>query len=202
MSEKNLWAQKVKGSFVSFGRDIVGMPKLLADSAKELKSIRSLVGAAMLAALSIVIAQFQIPVGPYVNISFSFLTYGVSGMLFGPLVTGFVGIAVDILRYLVRPDGPFHPGFTLNEFIIGFLYGIFLYRKNVTVIRAFLAKLSTVLILNLCLTPLWLSQLYGQAYTFMVAARLIKNAVMLPIDTALLFGVLHFTQKFQKRIKM
>lgn len=193
--------QKIGDGFVSFGRDIVTLPKLLKDSTKEFKSIYALAGAAMLAALNIVIAEFRIPVGPYVNINFSFLTYGVSGYLFGPLLTGFVGIAADILKYLFHPDGAFHIGFTLNEFVIGFLYGIFLYKKKVTVVRTALAKLSTVLLINLFLTPLWLAQLYGQAYVFMVSARLIKNAVMFPIDTALLFGLLLFVQKTMRRKK-
>ena len=198
MEKTNCGLGKVKNAFCNFAAEIMQLPSLLLSSAREMKNVRALVGAAMLAALNIVIAQFEIPVGPYVKISFSFLTYGVSGMLFGPLTTGVVGIAADLIKYMVSPDGGFHPGFTLNEFVIGFLYGICLYRKKVTVVRSFVTKLVTVFIINLFLTPLWLAQLYGEAYQFMVSARLIKNAVMLPIDTALLFFVLTFVQKTQK----
>ena len=123
--------------------------------------------------------------------SFTFLPIALSGMLYGPVLTGSLGAVVDILKYFTRNDGgAFFPGFTISEFIVGFLYGLFLYRKRVTLPRVFMARLTVTVVNNLFLTPLWLSMLYGDAFVALVASRIVKNIIMLPIETALLYVIL------------
>ena len=63
------------------------------------------------------------------------------------------------------------------------------------------ARLIVTIGINLTLTPLWLSIMYGNAYKFMVPARLIKNIAMIPIDIFLLYTVLKFCEKNKKRFK-
>ena len=65
-------------------------------------------------------------------------------------------------------------GFVLNEFLLGFIYGCWFYRRKVTLARIFCACLTAVLVLNLCLTPLWLHIMYGNAFV-LSAARLLKT---------------------------
>lgn len=164
-------------------------------ASKEIKNIRSLSGAAMLGALNVVLDMFTITLTQFLYISFSFLAVAVSGFLYGPLLSGFAALFVDIVRYMVHPKGAFFIGFTLNEFIIGFLYGLYFYKKKVTLKRVIAAKATVVIVINFFLTPLWLSIMYGQAFKIMVAARLTKNAIMFPIDVAMLFMVMLFVEK-------
>ena len=156
--------------------EFIGLPRLVSDSAAELKNLRSLTGSGLLSALSVILNQFTIFFSQVLRVSFTFLPIALSGMLYGPVLTGSLGAVVDILKYFTRNDGgAFFPGFTISEFIVGFLYGLFLYRKLVN---------------NLFLTPLWLSMLYGDAFVALVAARFVKNIIMLPIETALLYVIL------------
>ncbi|MEM1483383.1 folate family ECF transporter S component [Oscillospiraceae bacterium PP1C4] len=171
--------------------ELKSLPQMIRTSALEVKRIHSLTGAAMLAALNIILHQmFTVIVSLTQIVSFAFVTVGVSGMLYGPVLTGMIGIATDIIKYLLKPNGGYFPGFTLNEFLAGFLHGVFLYKKQITLSRVFFTRLTVVLIINLCLTPMWLSMMYGKAFIVLVSARILKNLIMLPIGTLLMYFVL------------
>lgn len=174
----------------------------MKDAVGELKNVRSLAGASMLSALGVVIHALTTVAASLTQIvSFTFLTVGVSGLLYGPVVTGCIGAITDILKYIVKPNGGFFPGFTLSEFLLGFLFGLFFYQRKVTLLRVFAAKLTTTLLINLTLTPLWLSMMYGNAFIVLVSGRIVKNLIMLPIETGLLYFLLKKVQEIvqQKR---
>ena len=154
-----------------FFSELAALPDLVRASGRELKDLRSLTGGSMLAALNVILNQFTIFFTQYLRLSFTFLAIAASGMLYGPVLTGSIGAIVDILKYFTRNDGgAFFPGFTINEFISGFLYGVFLYKKHVT-----LATKSNGIAITV--EPI-------SAYS------MIKNVVMLPIETGLLYVVL------------
>ena len=125
-----------------------------------------------------------------------FIELGVDRRTFVLAVGG--GIVTDVAGYFLRPNGGFFPGFTLNEFLLGFLYGCWLYKKPVSLWRTFCACLSAVLVINLVLTPLWLNIMYGNAFVIS-GMRLIKNAVKLPLDTALLYFLLKAVETHRKK---
>ena len=162
-------------------------------AAREGRRTASMAGAAMLAALAVVLDRFTWQVGPMLEIGISFLAVGVSGFLYGPWLAGLAGVVIEILGYFLRPNGDFFVGFVLNEFLLGFIYGCWFYRRKVTLARTFCACLTAVLVLNLCLTPLWLHIMYGNAFV-LSAARLLKNAIKLPVDTALLYALLRLVE--------
>jgi len=159
-------------------------------SAKELKNTRSLVGVAMLCAINIVIGQFSITLSPTQKIGFSFLSVGVSGMLYGPVLTGMAGMINDIIKFLLKPTGSFMIGFTLIEGLQGMFYGLFLYRHKVSLPRVFFTRLFITVFLNLLMTPFFLWLYYGNGFIGLVAGRLIKNLISLPITTAVQFMLL------------
>lgn len=170
----------------------------LRAAAREVRRTASLAGTAMLAAVSLVLNQLVIPVSQILEIGFAFLAAGACAFLYGPWMAGLMGVVADTVGYFLRPNGAYFPGFTLNEFLLGVLYGCWLYKKPVTLWRTFCACLSAVLLINLCLTPLWLHLMYGNALV-LTGMRLVKNAVKLPLDTALLYGLLKIAEKYQKR---
>ena len=53
-------------------------------------------------------------------------------------------------------------------------------------------------VINLVLTPLWLNIMYGNAFVIS-GMRLIKNAVKLPLDTALLYFLLKAVETHRKK---
>ena len=103
---------------------------IFVDSAKEFKNLKSVIMAALLVALHTVFAMFlSIQVTDSLRISVSFIANVAAGCLFGP-VMGFVcGGIGDIIQFILKPTGPYFPGWTLSAALAGFIYGAFLYKK-------------------------------------------------------------------------
>ena len=110
-------------------------------------------------------------------------------------MAGFAGIICDNIKYFLNPSGPYMPLFGLNEFLTGFIYGLFFYKKELTIKRVIAARLTVVLLINMLLTPLWLHMLYGNAFIVLVQARILKNILLFPIDVFLLYTVLKATKR-------
>lgn len=175
------------------------MKEYWKSAAKEVKTVSSITGSALLAAMSPVLGMLTINVNQYMKIGFTSLIHAMTGYLYGPILAGIAGGVADIIKYIAKPTGPFFPGFTLNEILVGFVYGLFFYKKKVTLKKAVGARMIMTFGINLTLTPLWLSIMYGSAFKVMVPARIIKNIVMIPIDIFLLYNVLKFAEKNFKR---
>lgn len=168
-------------------------------SVLELGSVSTLAVCGMLLALKIVLGFFTVNVSEILKIGFSFLPIAVSGMLFGPVAGGIVGAAGDVFSYLIQPAGPYFPGFTLNAFLSGFLYGLFLYQRPVRFGRVLASKVSVTVLVSMALNPLWLSILYGKAFWAVFTARIAANLAELPVDAVLLFVVLRLVRRIRVR---
>lgn len=168
--------------------------KLYADSFRELKITQNLVLCGLMAALAVVLNYTtSIYITPNIRIGFSGLPNRIVEFLFGPAIGALFGGVLDILKYLLKPDGgAFFFGYTLSAMIAGVLYGSILYRKPVKLWRIFLAELLVKAMVNCGLNTLWLSILNGSAFLAILPARFLKNLIMLPIDTAVLFFALTF----------
>jgi ECF transporter S component (folate family) len=159
------------------------------DSFHELKDVKALAMTAMLLAIAVVLGFYSLQVTDFIKISFAFLADEMTGMLFGPVVGGIMGGAADLVKYLVRPTGPFFPGFTVSGAASGLIYGMVLYKQPLTIRRTALANALVMLLVNIGLNTYWLTLLYGDAFFAILPARLIKQAVMFPINVALFYGV-------------
>ena len=164
-------------------------------SARGLTSVPVITACGMLLALKVVLGLFTVNVSSLLKIGFSFLPIAVAGLLFGPVAGGIVGAAGDVVSYFISPTGPYFPGFTLNAFLSGFLYGAVLFRKPVRLWRVFSAKASVTVLVSLLLNPLWLSVLYGKGFIAVFSTRVVTNLVMLPVEAAMLFIVLKVLEK-------
>lgn len=166
------------------------------DSINQLKITQNLVICGLMAALAVVLSYVaSIDVGPYIRIGFSGIPNRMIEFLFGPIVGSIFGGMLDVLKYLIKPSGPFFFGFTFDAMLAGVIYGSFLYKKPVTLWRIAAAELVTKLIVNCFFNTLWISLLYGKGFFVLLPARIIKNAVMLPLDTMILFFALTSLQK-------
>ncbi len=173
-------------------------------SAKEFKDIRALAVTGMFIAVSMIIEKFTIPLASS-KINFAFLAIAVIGMLTGPVMGFAAGLICDIVGYIAFPQGAFLPIYTLVAGVQGLIYGICLYRKQEhfqlfglnehvsLMIRAVIARLLDVMIINLCLNT-FLNMHYGfipkQALSAAIPARLMKNLIELAADIPLLLLLL------------
>ncbi|WP_028983676.1 folate family ECF transporter S component [Sporolactobacillus terrae] len=155
-------------------------------SAAELRKLNRLTLAAIIVALSVVIGYFSIPIAQNLHLSFTFLIVAFGSMIYGPLLGIFAGAVMDLVGYIAHPFGVFFPGYTLSSILGCFIYGLFLYRRRISVLRLFTAKLVVNLGVNVGLGCLWSQMLFGKGYWFFFVNSLIKNLVMLPIETILL----------------
>ena len=177
---------------------------MFTKSAKEFKDIRALTVTGMFIAVSMILEKFTIPLASS-KLNFAFLAIAVIGMLTGPVMGFAAGLICDIVGYIAFPQGAFLPVYTLVAGLQGFIYGICLYRKQEhfqvfglnehvsLIIRAVIARLLDVMIINLCLNT-FLNMHYGfipeQALTVAIPARLMKNIIELGADIPLLLLLL------------
>lgn len=173
----------------------------LISSLLELKSTQNIVLCGLLGALSIVLGMVaSISIGPYIRIGFSGLPNRLVDFLFGPVVGCFFGGTLDVLKYFMKPEGSFFFGFTFNAMLSGIIYGSILYKKPLSIKRVICAELLVKVVVNCLLGTLWLSMLYGKAFSIMLPVRALKNAIMLPIDSAILFFALTYAKKLMAHL--
>jgi ECF transporter S component (folate family) len=168
-----------------------------SDAFQQLKITHNLVLCGLMAALAVVLNYTtSIFITPNIRIGFSGLPNRVVEYLFGPCIGAVFGGMLDILKYLLKPDGgAFFFGYTFNVMVAGIIYGTILYRRPVRLWRIFIAEFLTKAIVNCGLNTLWLAVMNGNAFLAILPARVIKNIIMLPIDTAILFFTLTFVSK-------
>ena len=118
---------------------------------------------------------------------------------FGPAVGAIVGGMSDILGFIVKPTGPYFPGFTITAAAAGMIYGLFLYRKEISWQRVAAAHFVRTVVVSFLLNPLWLSLLYGYGFWAVITARFVKTVIMFPIETALLYFILRPAREFSQR---
>ena len=163
---------------------------------EKLSSPKTLTGAAMLVALYTILSFFTFKLSTTLEIGFAYLALAVCGMMFGPVIGGIAGAVGDTLGFIVSPNGAFFPGFTLSAFIMGFIYGIVLYKKPLTLKRIMLASFIVMFVCNLILTPIWLNMMYGT--NLIALPRIIRNVIMYPINTILMYAVLKCVYSVRK----
>lgn len=155
-------------------------------SSVTMSNTRRLVTIAFFIALEVVLTRFLSINTDFLRIGFGFLPVACVGILFGPLWAGAAYAIGDMLGMMIFPSGSYFPGFTVSAFVIGCIYGIFLYKKDSSIRRIIIPVVLVCLGVNLFVDTLWLNILYGQAYLALLPMRLIKCAVMVPIQVVLI----------------
>ena len=165
------------------------MKKLLAlisESYHEFKNVSTITCCAMFGAMSIVLGSFAtIRVTPNLKIGFGSLPNELVDYLFGPVVGALFGGGMDIVKFMLKPDGGFMPGLTFNAMLAAFIYGMFLYKRPLSLKRMLAAKFIVAMLCNVILGTYWLSLLNGKGYLAILPARFIKNIIQWPVDSLL-----------------
>lgn len=157
------------------------------DSYRELKNMRAVTVAGMLMAVSVVLGYFSIEAGPYLKIGFGTVVNQFVYYLFGPVLGGVYGGVLDLVKYVAKPTGAFFPGYTFNAILAGIIYGTFLYRRPMSFRRVLAVHLVIVVVINMGLNTLWLCMTSGKAFMALLPARVFKNLVKWPVDSAIVY---------------
>ena len=159
---------------------------LFSDSYHEFKHVSTITTCAMFGAMSIVLSSVAtIRVTPNLKIGFGALPNELVDYLFGPIVGCLFGGGMDLVKFMLKPDGGFMPGLTFNAMLAAFIYGCFLYKRPLSLPRMLAAKFVVVVLCNILLGTYWLSLLNGKGYLAILPARIVKNLVQWPVDSLL-----------------
>lgn len=160
------------------------------ESAKSLRRTQTLTTVGVLLAIQTLLSSFGVfQLTESVKISLAHLALAPTAMLFGPVAAGIQGALSDFLGYLLRPSGPYFPGFTLTALLGGVIYGMLLYKTKRTFWQIICARLLIVVFVNIYLNTVFLSMLYGPSQWAALPLRAVKNFLQLPIDCILLGAV-------------
>ncbi len=109
-----------KGFFIM--KNFLGLKKL---------TVRELCILGLLTALTVVLAIYcTFRIGNAIKIPLKFITVFLTSVTFGPLWGGVIAAIGDILNSTLFPVGAPLPQITVVEFIYGFVFGLFFYRKD------------------------------------------------------------------------
>ena len=172
---------------------------MFKESLKELRSTKNLVTMAMLCAVNVVTSWFAINLSPTLKITFSYLSMSMIGHLFGPSCGIICGLILDTLKFIVKPSGAYNPLWALIEMGAGLLYGVLLYKKKITMQRCFLTKFIVSLIMNVLLTSALMAFLYSKGFIFYASSRVLKNLILWPIESSLMYLILSRVAKLFKK---
>ena len=150
---------------------------------------------AMLIAINVILGYFSISFSSYLRVGFGFITAPVAAFLFCPFIGGAVALLSDIISFIIKPTGAFLFTYTLNTGIAGMIYGLFLYKKDLTFVRVFFCKLTVILAVNIILNSIALAPTAANGLVGIFPARLIKNIILLPIQSLVVFEVLKIAVK-------
>lgn len=161
------------------------------DAAREFKTTRMLVFAALMIALRVVCKPLRIQLGPMLSIPIAAMMVNALGaMSFGPVVAMAAAAVSDTLGCLLFPTGPYFFPYVFVEMAGSLIFSLFLYRTRVTVWRVLLARFCIDFFVNIALqtpiTVLYYSMVLGKAYPGLVLLHVIKEVVMFPAETVLI----------------
>ena len=169
---------------------------LFSDSARQLRRTQAIALTGVLLAAQIALSSYgSIRLTDSLWISLGHLAIAPTAMLFGPVVAGAQGALSDIISYVLRPSGPYFPGFTLSALLGGAFYGVAFYNAETTALRIVLARLAVVVVLNILLKTVFLTMLYGPSRIATMPARALKSLIQWPVDCVLLLFVCRLVQR-------
>ena len=123
-------------------------------------SLFKIILAALLIALNIILERFVPTYSVWNNnISFGFVAVAFAACYLGIPYAVAVGGFGDLIGALIKPFGPYFPGYTITNMLVGFCLAIFLYKKA-TVLRISIATVINKIVCSLVLNTIFISVLY------------------------------------------
>lgn len=144
--------------------------------------VRTLAHVAILLATEIVLSRFFSLSTPLVKIGFAFVPVVICAILYGPKWAGLMAALGDLIGAILFPIGVYFPGFTLSSGLCGVVYGLFLYKKELTWTRLLTMLFIVRILINLCLSTYWLVILTHLSFMTLLSTRVMQAVILIPIQ--------------------
>ena len=174
----------------------------------KLRDTRTLIYAALIIALRIVVKAFRIPIAPGLNITFDCYINALGSIVYGPVVALLVGAASDTVGALLFPSGAYFFPFIIVEMSSGFIFALFLFGRRLSSPRVLIAKFTVNFVCNILINSaimkIYYSVLYGseKSYPFINAARIIKNLIMFPLEAMVILMIIGAATPLLTRMRL
>ena len=204
VTKRNFLFSELQGiiSFpINFVKETAALPKTFGASAGEFKSLHTVILCGLMGALGIILKMFaSIPFGPF-TITYAWIPNRIIDFMFGPAVGAVYGGVMDIIKFIMKPTGTFNLGYTAVAVLAGLIFGTILYKKPVSFMRIVFAQSLVKIFINAGLSTYLMAFERGEAFMAIMPVRLVKNLIMIPLDSILLFVVLTALMKVLPRLK-
>lgn len=164
---------------------------------------------AILLAMLILLSRFLSIKTPITKISFAFVPTMLCAIWLGPKWTILLNVLGDIIGATLFPTGPFFIGYTVSTAVSAAIYGLILYKKEANsyndkqlILRLIISTTLVAIVVNMGLNTLWTSITTGKAFFVLLATRVIKQLIMIPIHVIVIFFLEKVLRKpFDKYIR-
>jgi len=163
----------------------------------ELKNTKSIVFASLIVVLRIVVKAFKIPLAAGLSITFDCYVNSLGSLIYGPVIGLCVGAVSDTLGFLIFPSGVYFLPFILVEMLSSFIFGLFFWKRQISVQKVLTAKFTVNLVCNIILTSLFTKWMYvmlgdekASTYNIINLVRIVKNLVLFPAESVLIVLIL------------
>ncbi len=162
-------------------------PGYWKDAAASLRSLRMLVFAALMIAMTRALSLIpSIPIG-HTKFSFGFIARALCATVVGPLAGMLFGFAEDIIGYALQPTGAFFFGYTISTMAGMLVYALCFYRARITILRLLVANTLVNLLVNALMGSLWSAMLAGGGYWALFTVSFVKNLGTIIPKTILMY---------------
>lgn len=159
-----------------------------------IRTNKKIILTAILLALLIILSRFLSIKTPIVKISFAFVPTMLCAIWLGPKWTILLNILGDVIGATLFPTGPYFVGYTISTAVAALIYSLLLHKKTSDcytnkqfLIRLIIATTLVAVICNMGLNTLWTSITSGKAFMVLLATRVVKQLVMIPIHVVVIF---------------
>ena len=164
-------------------------------AAKNFGATDMLAVAGIIIALRIAVKAFSIPIVPGLYITFDCYINAIGSFIYGPLMSLAVGAISDTIGAILFPKGTYFLPFILTEMLSGFIFSLFLWKRDITAPKVILSKFTVNLVCNIILTSIFMKWYYAffgidSVYPFINLVRIVKNLVLFPFEGVLISLVL------------
>lgn len=175
---------------------------LFSFKSRSLTHTKVLCGMALFIALDMLLSSLTLNISETLRISFTFLSVAAGCYFFGLIPNVIAAFLVDFFGYLVHPVGAYMPLFALTAVLNAVIYSSLFYGRNqISVWRVVSAKGLSTILCNILINPLLLSMMYGTPFWVLMTGRLVKNALLFPVECFLLWFVMQECIRLKKRIR-
>ncbi|MGM9971322.1 MAG: folate family ECF transporter S component [Anaeroplasmataceae bacterium] len=174
--------------------------KIFVESAKNFKNVKSLCMASILLGFVMISKFIPIPSGfGNLGINFAFIFLSVACMMYGPSFALLVGFLCDIIGYIIKPNGMFFIGYTIQSMFACFCYGMCLYKTHITFSKCLIARFFVNFVANVLIGGIsWgiISDFnVNQTLVYMATISLPKNLVYLLPQSLVIYIVIKALSK-------